>query len=153
MVASLLAQRVPGLLVASAGTAAVVGSMPHPNTATVLAERGVPLLAHRARQITPAIARGAGLIVSMTRAHRGFVVGLGVESFTLLELSRLLGSGGTGTARDVAAIAAARLAAEDRDHDHEDVEDPIGLPLEAYDRCFDVVSTGIDPLVRALGGS
>jgi protein-tyrosine phosphatase len=151
MAAAMLAAGLPHLSVASAGTSALEGRPPHENTLTVLATEGVPALDHRARQLTPAIAQSAGLIVTMTRQHRSIVISdMGVEAFTVHELARLIKRGDPGTPAELSTLLSARRGAEQRDFDEPDVTDPIGLPLVAYEQCFEALTTGLRSLAAVL---
>jgi protein-tyrosine phosphatase len=80
----------PGLTVASAGTAAVVGAGMTPEAQAVLAGggwSGGP--AHVARQLTPGLVASADLVLALTREHRRAVVQLDPaavgRTFTLRE--------------------------------------------------------------------
>ena len=63
-----------GLQVASAGTQALVGRPVDDGTAAVLAQLGLDPSRHRARQVTPAMAAGADLILTAERAHRDRII-------------------------------------------------------------------------------
>jgi len=60
----------PGVVVTSAGTQALVGSPMAPEARYVLAEMGYPVPDHRARPLTPPAVHEADLVVTMTQAHR-----------------------------------------------------------------------------------
>jgi protein-tyrosine phosphatase len=66
---AVLRQRRPGLAVASAGISALVGSPADPTAIALLAERGIDLGPHRARQLTPDLVKAADLVLVMERGH------------------------------------------------------------------------------------
>src|SRR3954467_7687254 len=78
----------------SAGTRAVVGSAMHPHSALVLRGYGAEAGDFRARQLTDSVAAEAGLVLTMTRAHRREVLRLAprglARTFTLREAADLL---------------------------------------------------------------
>ncbi len=159
MIEALLRARLPALLVASAGTGAPEGASPPLEVEQVLATRGVSVAGHRAHQLGAAQVRASRLIVTATVAHRTACVVLDPSAqdraYTLLELARLLGqppaAGHDGTPAGVAAAAARALAADRSEHD-DDLGDPIGLTLVAYERCLATIETALGVLVPALGG-
>jgi protein-tyrosine phosphatase len=67
MAALLLRARVPGLEVSSAGLAAQPGRPADPMAVELLAERGLDLSGHRARQIEPSLVEAADLVLVMER--------------------------------------------------------------------------------------
>ena len=162
MIAAVLAGAVPGLVVASAGTSAVVGAPASEGTRTVLAARGLTADGHRARQLTRAQLEGAGLVLTATRMHRAQAVRLRPEAadaaYAMKELARLLtrvdAPAGAGLSATLAAASAALRAEEGDDAaDLDDLADPIGQPLEAYERCAAEVDRALAPLISALRGA
>ncbi len=74
----MLADRgIPGVEVASAGVGASVGAPASEGSYLVGLEHGLDLTAHRARQLTPALARDADLLLTMGRSHRARAIELG----------------------------------------------------------------------------
>lgn len=69
MAEAILRRRVPRLSVASAGIAALVGRPADPMAVALLAEKGLDLSSHRARQLTPAMVEGMELVLVMERRH------------------------------------------------------------------------------------
>lgn len=67
----LLRREVPraGLLVESAGLAALTGAGIDPRAAEVLAAHGLDPSGHVARQVTPAMIDGADLVIAMEKRH------------------------------------------------------------------------------------
>lgn len=158
LIAALLAHAVPGLRVASAGTHAVVGAPAAALTEAVLAERGLSAGGHTARQLTAGMVRDARLVLTATRAHRTYAVQLDASAadsaFTVMELARLVAAAGLppGAGLDaVLAGAVARLAHDPGDgYGDDDLADPVGLPLEAHERCARESELALAPLVLAL---
>ena len=60
----------PGFEVNSAGLRALVGEPAHAETRRQGVERGLDLAAHRGRQLTPELAKGADLILVMDQAQK-----------------------------------------------------------------------------------
>lgn len=84
---------VPGVVVSSAGTGALVGAgIPDPALRLLRAE-GVDGSHHRSQQLTTSLVRGADLVLAMTREHRRAVVELipaaTRRTFTVRELARV----------------------------------------------------------------
>jgi protein-tyrosine phosphatase len=66
---ALLRHRRPELSVTSAGISALVGRGADATAVALLAERGIDLAPHRARQLTPELVKGADLVLVMERGH------------------------------------------------------------------------------------
>lgn len=148
---------------ASAGTAAVVGSGMHPHSALVLQGLGGEPAGFRARQLTSAMAGHADLVLGMTRAHRRTVLeaaprGLS-RTFTLRESADLVSRLGAGT--DVPgdtfpsrARTLVQQMADARSHRRaradDDVLDPIGLPLEVHEEVGEAIAEALLTLLGAV---
>lgn len=65
MAEALLRQAAPGLHVSSAGLAALVGHPADAMAQTLMAEKGLDVSGHRARQLTPEGVLGADLVLTM----------------------------------------------------------------------------------------
>jgi protein-tyrosine phosphatase len=78
MAEALLASRLSGrgIAVSSAGLAALVGRPAQPDACALLADRGLDLSGHRARQLTPDLLRQADLVLVMTADQRRAVASL-----------------------------------------------------------------------------
>jgi protein-tyrosine phosphatase len=96
-----------GVLVMSAGLSAMMGSRPSPEAVTVMSTEGLNLNEHESQPLTAQLVRHADVIWAMTRSHRAAIVERWPE-------------------------AAARCSVLCRDQG--DVADPIGGPLEFYER-------------------
>jgi protein-tyrosine phosphatase len=66
----------PGIRVESAGLGAREGYAPHPRAIQVMAERGIDITRSRSRQVTPAMALAADLILVMDRDQQDRCVAL-----------------------------------------------------------------------------
>jgi protein-tyrosine-phosphatase len=91
-------QGVTGIEVESAGTGAQSGAPASEGSYLVALEDGIDLSAHRARLLTPELANGADLILTMSRSHLQRVHDMppGARVFLLGEYA-----GRTGTAAEV----------------------------------------------------
>jgi protein-tyrosine phosphatase len=153
------------LRLVSAGTQAVVGSEMHPDSALVLRGYGAEPGDFRAQQLTDALAAGADLTLTMTRAHRADVLALApralARTFTLREAADALGLLGEDVqpagedvgerARNlVAAMAGARSRRQSGDGD--DVADPIGRPVEVHQEVGEAIAEALLPILRRLAG-
>lgn len=140
-----LAAAVPGLRASSAGTRAVIGHPVHPEAARVLRDLGGDPAGFAARQLSPKIAGGADLILTMTRAHRDAVLEMAPRqlrrTFTLAEAAALTTEFGPAEVADLAALRPHLRAGLDLD-----VADPIGQSPEVFDR----VGAQIAELVRPV---
>ncbi|MFG6280917.1 low molecular weight phosphatase family protein [Microbacterium sp. 5K110] len=151
-------RNIPEVLVASAGSHALVGSGVPPTTLTMGREYGLDASEHRARQLTEDQIREADLILAMARDHRRAIVeavpGAVRRTFTLRELARIadLTRGGGFDQIDADAppldisssmrAAVARAAAlrgsvgPVEDQRELDVTDPFGRSDDTYRRSF-----------------
>lgn len=97
-----------GVIVMSAGVAAMAGGRPSPEAVTVLRQWGLDLSGHESQPLTEQLVRHADTIFVMTRAHRNAILQEWPDS-------------------------AARIRTLCRDG--ADLSDPIGGPTELYERC------------------
>ena len=109
----------------------MIGNPIHPDAALVLEGLGGDASNFAARQLTPKIAAGADLVLTMTRAHRDAVLELAPHrlhtTFTLTEASRLATDHHARTIRDLADLRP-HLA----DLNPADIPDPIGHSPEVF---------------------
>jgi protein-tyrosine phosphatase len=112
-----------GVLVMSAGIAAMPGSRPSPEAVEVMHKAGLSLDAHESQPLTESLARQADLIFTMTRSHRQAIVSQWPDTDDRLHLL-CLGGG--------------------------DVSDPIGGPLEVYERCAAQIREELEQRVNEL---
>jgi tRNA threonylcarbamoyl adenosine modification protein (Sua5/YciO/YrdC/YwlC family) len=97
-----------GVIVASAGIAAMMGGRASPEARDVVAELGMNLAAHETQPLTEPLVRHADAIYTMTRSHREAIVAQWPEAAQRTSLLSVEGG---------------------------DVADPIGGPLERYRQC------------------
>jgi protein-tyrosine phosphatase len=97
-----------GVIVASAGTSAVAGSRASPEAVDVIAELGLDLSGHETQPVSDSLVRQADVIYTMTHSHRQSILAQWPEA---ADRTRTLCPSG------------------------DDVVDPIGGPLERYQRC------------------
>jgi protein-tyrosine phosphatase len=140
--------------VSSAGTIGWNSSGPTDHTLTALAERGVALDGHVSRRISAGIIEPAWLVLAMTNDHADAVSNHYPEAaprtFVIGQLVRLGEREGPRGDRSVAEWLAAvdrlrdpkRRRAQPRD----EIRDPLGEPLPAYQE----LATQLDDLTRRL---
>ncbi|MFC7673180.1 low molecular weight phosphatase family protein [Mycolicibacterium sp. GCM10028919] len=138
---------ITGFTTSSAGTRAVIGHPIHDEAARVLSELGGDASSFAARQVTPRMAEGADLILTMTAAHRDSVLERAPRqlrrTFTMSEAARLVSQHG---ARDVDDLAALRpqLSPGDRI----DVADPIGRDSDVFAEVGARIAELLDPILE-----
>jgi len=101
-----------GVMVMSAGISAMMGARPTPEAVEVMSKQGLPLADHESQPLTMQLVRQADIIWTMTRAHRQAIISQWPE-------------------------AASRTMVLARDQS--DVADPIGGPLEYYQKCAEQI--------------
>lgn len=112
----------PGLRIRSAGTAALVGYGPPPTAVELMAERGVDISGHRARQLTDSLALRHELILVMEGAQRRWIEG----QWPILR-GRVHLFGVT-----------------------EDIPDPYGQPREVFEDCLARIDAGVEVWSKRL---
>jgi len=110
--------------VSSAGLAALVGRPAEPLAVALLAERGLDLSAHRARQLTPELVAEADLVVVMEAEQQAVIEGLSRAARG--RVHRLGRFGGF------------------------DVDDPFHRPRKAFERALLQIERGLDDFDRAF---
>jgi protein-tyrosine phosphatase len=147
--------------VRSAGTAGWEGSGATAESVEAGAEHGLDIAGHVARRLRSSLVDEAGLILTMTTAHRDEVRALAPSAdertFTLKELTRLA-EALPAPARDdrledrLALAADLRATGFDGNPHDDDVTDPLGMPLDTYRAIAWEIETYTDRLVAALLG-
>ncbi len=102
------------VVVESAGTAAWEGQAATEGSIQVAARAGVDLTGHRSRRLTPAMVRGADIVLVMERGHLAAVRALGADPDRTHLLSEWPAPGGPGL----------------------EISDPFGASSEAYEECW-----------------
>ena len=156
MLAAKLAERGISADVRSAGL--LEGGRPAwPEAVVAVAERGLDLGAHASRAMEQSIVRDADLVLGMTREHAREAVALEPSAysrvFTLKELVRVGGTHPRG--REpldtwLAGVAEQRAVEDLLGTDPaDDVDDPIGGPIDAFRATATELDELLDRLVRA----
>lgn len=112
--------------VSSAGIAALVGRPADPFAVELLAERGIDISTHRARQLTPELLAGADLVLVMDEAQR-------------LHLERL-SSSARGRVHRIGRAGGF------------DVPDPYRGTRQDFERALGLVERGLDSLGKIFWG-
>jgi protein-tyrosine phosphatase len=133
MAAYLLKHLLPEVLrdrvdIGSAGTYALHGHRATEPAVQVMAEAGIDLGSHRARQITGEMVRQAGLILVMERMHLDMVQRMRLWG---KPRAKLLGEYGPRP-------------------ESPEIEDPYGLPLETYRACLNHIRPCIEGVIGQL---
>jgi protein-tyrosine phosphatase len=113
--------------VESAGIAALVGRPADPLAVALLADRGIDLTGHRARQVTPELLAGFDLVLVMDADQQ----------------------------RDLEALSRAARGRVHRigRFGGFDVPDPYREPREAFERALSLIERGLDDFERAFWGN
>lgn len=155
--------------VTSAGTWVREGEPMQPFAAATLTEQGLDAGGFGATPLTEALISSSDLVVTATREHRAHVVGLAPaavrRTFTLLELARIassaqpppasvIGSGEDDVGpREAVAWAAQMRGSVPRPADgSDDLDDPLGAPLEVYRERAETISAAVRQIVPFLFG-
>ncbi|CAM3159500.1 protein-tyrosine-phosphatase [Prescottella defluvii] len=137
------------LAASSAGTRAVVGGSMEPTAAQILSDLGGSADGFAARQLTPAIASSADLVLTMTESHRDAVLRMAPRqlkrTFTLLEAAHLASARGSAT---VAELAMARGTVPRPGN--ADVPDPIGRSAIVFGDVGDQIDQALLDLLPRL---
>jgi protein-tyrosine phosphatase len=125
----------PGrIVVESAGTAAWDDQPATAAAIQVAARAGVDLTPHRSRRLTPAMVRGADLVLVMERGHLAAVRALGADAEHSHVLSEWPGPGEPGL----------------------EISDPFGASIEAYEECWRRIQHHLErvvPYIREASGA
>ncbi|MEA2498752.1 MAG: protein arginine phosphatase [Actinomycetota bacterium] len=138
--------------VSSSGTWAIEGEPATPGAIEAMRTRGIDLSEHRSRPFEDAEGRVADLIVAMTSVHLREIAaalpGSSQKTRLLKELTQLEAEeSGTEAARLDGLLAADRPQWVRS----LDLDDPMGLPFQAYEVCATELEKGIERLLRLLG--
>lgn len=112
-----------GVMVMSAGISAMMGARPSPEAVSVMSRLGLPLADHESQPLTAHLVRHADIIWTMTRSHRQAIVAQWPEASPR---TFVLG------------------------HDQSDIADPIGGPIEYYERCAEQIKRELEQRVGEL---
>jgi len=110
-----------GIVVMSAGIAAMAGAQPTPEAVQVAAQCGLDLSTHESQPLSDRLVRHADEILTMTRSHREAIV---------IQWPH--------------AADRTHVFCEDG----KDISDPIGGPIELYRRCADQIDSQLESLIE-----
>ena len=111
-----------GVMVMSAGISAMMGGRPSPEAVSVMSTMSLQLADHESQPLTTQLVRHSDIIWTMTRSHRHAIVSQWPEAS-----ARTFVLGG-----------------------ERDIADPIGGPLEYYQRCAEQIKTELAERVAQL---
>jgi protein-tyrosine-phosphatase len=125
-----------------------------PEAIATLRERGVDIGSHRSRPLDPKEVEEADLVVGMTSVHvrelLDAVPEVAPKVVLLKALAEITGPvGGASAAERLEALLGAPRPEWRRALD---IDDPIGLPLSAYEKCVAEIQAGVDALADLLCG-
>ncbi|HEX4016962.1 MAG TPA: hypothetical protein VHX15_09510 [Frankiaceae bacterium] len=147
--------------VSSAGTIGWNSSGPTDHTLTALAERGVVLEGHISRRMNAGIIEPAWLVLAMTNDHADAVSNhypdAAPRTFVLGQLIRLGEREGPRGERTVQAwleaVDGLRNPKRRRAQPADEIRDPLGEPLEAYQALAATLDDLTERLARLIAGS
>ena len=155
----------PTIEVVSGGTRAMVGDPIQISMAHLLEQSGAYSGEFCAQTLTGELVDDADLVLGMTRRHRAAAVALAPtatsHTFTLREFARLVVDGAEDftpsedratSLRRLVDVAASRRAPI-TDPTLDDIADPYGQGLDAYQLAFSEISTAVHTVGRVLTGS
>jgi protein-tyrosine phosphatase len=140
--------------VASAGTWGGEGARSTPEAVAVLRERGIDIGSHRSRALDPTEVEAADVVVAMTSVHVREILDVAPNAGPKVVLLKALAEIKAPPRDDPAERFQAWLAAPRPEwHRAMDVDDPIGLPFGAYERCVREIEAGVGALADVVCGS
>ena len=122
---------------------------------------GLDLSSHLSRSLTPALVEGADLVLGMTRTHVDFVTtrcpDATGKTFMVRELARLGRTVGPRAPGESLAAWLARVDARrepDRPvgHPQDEIDDPVGQPLEVYRRTAALLDASVSVVADLVAG-
>lgn len=143
-----------GIETSSVGTWAYYGRPATDEAIATLQERGIDISGHSSRPVEIDEFRAADLIVAMTSVHVREITNLApdlADRIVMMKELREIHServGPDATREDKArALLTGQRPERRRDLD---VDDPMGMPIGAYERCVGELQEGVEVLVKAL---
>jgi tRNA threonylcarbamoyl adenosine modification protein (Sua5/YciO/YrdC/YwlC family) len=112
-----------GVMVVSAGVAAMLGGRASRESVQVMSDRGLDIGDHETQPLSEALVRHADVIFTMSRAHREAII---AQWPSAAERTRLLCRDGS------------------------DIVDPIGGPVERYERCAAQIESELQAQLQTL---
>ena len=142
--------------VLSAGTWAGFGHPATEEARQVMQQRGIDLGPHRSQPLTAELLDEADLILAMTSVHAreiAEVSGAAVDKTLLMkELVEMEVDGTADDAERAARLAAVLAGGRPEPRRALDLDDPMGLPVGAYERTAEHIEIGVTRLVELLCG-
>ena len=141
--------------VASAGTWAGFGNQAQPEAREVMHQRGIDLEAHRSRPVDPQELAEADLVIAMTSVHARELKQLsgevGTKMLLMKEFTEMEVEECPSTAVDdrLKTLLAGKRPEPRRALD---LDDPMGLPVFAYERAAKEIEVGVQRLADLLCG-
>jgi protein-tyrosine phosphatase len=157
-------RQITEVVVESAGMAASAGSMSAPEAVEVLAERGIDISSHVVRPLSTPMIESADVVITMTASQWADLTRLVPQAarriFPLKDMVRLIQNGarpfpsGSPAERLREGVRLAAIIRSQRSDGggDEDVADPIGLGMEAFQATADELAELTDGFVDALFG-
>jgi protein-tyrosine-phosphatase len=146
-------RRCEDIEVASAGTWAASGDHATSEACAVVAERGIDLTPHRSRPLDADELRRADLVIAMTSVHLREIESVdpqaAAKTLLLKELAELSfdePAGADPESRLQRVLGATRPTWRRA----MDLDDPMGLPRVAYERCLAEIEEAVEILAAAL---
>lgn len=147
-----------GISVTSAGTHALVGSMPAPESVDFIRTRSGAELEWHGVQLTKAAAEVPDLILTMTEEQRSWIARLAPRTvrrtFTLLEFVRVVDllddDAAFASLTDLVRACVPLRQRASLDGEPNDVPDPFGGPAEGYETSFRTVEDATRRVSRAI---
>jgi protein-tyrosine-phosphatase len=140
--------------VVSSGTWGGKGQSATPEAVAVLRGQGVDISSHRSRPLDREDLADADVIVAMTSVHLREIFEIAPEAAAKTVLIKALAEMDVGpvSAYGSTADRIAALLKTDRPQWRRelDLDDPIGLPLGAYERCVREIRSGVEILADLL---
>jgi protein-tyrosine-phosphatase len=140
--------------VSSVGTWAYGGNPAMPEAVETLRARGIDLSQHRSRDVDEAELAEAAIIVVMTSVHvrelKTAVPEVMPKVLMLKELAEITPAEVPDGATAEHRVRALLTGTKPPSRRSLDVDDPIGLPIGAYERCAAEIQAGVDVLVEIL---
>ena len=142
------------LEVSSVGTWAYYGRSATPEAIETVRKRGADLSGHQSRPVEMEELQAADVIVAMTSVHVREIMSLApdvADRIVLMKELREIQTAPVGPDGTIADKLGALLRGKRPKRRRAlDVDDPMGLPVGAYERCAGELQEGVDTLIKAL---
>ncbi len=143
-----------GIEVASVGTWAYYGRAATDEAIATLRNRGVDLSVHLSRAVELHELRAADLVVAMTSVHVREIANLApdvIDRIVMMKELREIQPAALGAdATRQEKVRALLSGQRPKRRRALDLDDPMGLPISAYERCVSELEEGVDVLVKTL---